>query len=255
VEKTMDETILKLMVDLHKPNPRQGPGGPYETKKAMILAGLDNSRPLKIADIGCGTGASTIQLAKELGAEVTAVDFLPEFLEVLEQNAKNQGVSDKITTLNCSMDNLPFEDAHFDVIWSEGAIYNMGFENGIKQWKKFLKTGGKLVVSEITWLTEERPKVIQEHWQTEYPQIDTASEKIKILEKNGYTPEAYFCLPPECWIDNYYSHLQSGYESFLERNKDNDLAKEVVKYDSFEMGLYQMYNKYYGYGVYVAQKL
>ena len=38
------------------------------------------------------------------------------------------GLSEKVTTLCCSMDNLPFGDEEYDVIWSEGAIYNVGFE-------------------------------------------------------------------------------------------------------------------------------
>ncbi|MGX7950707.1 class I SAM-dependent methyltransferase [Oleidesulfovibrio alaskensis] len=91
------------------------------------MAGLDRSRPLKIADV-CGTGASTILLAKELDAHITAVDFLPEFLNELHTRAIDHGVADRITTLNCSMDALPFTKGEFDVIWSEGAVYNMGFE-------------------------------------------------------------------------------------------------------------------------------
>jgi hypothetical protein len=39
-----------------------------------------------------------------------------------------------ITTLNCSMDALPFDEGEFDVIWSEGAVYNMGFEAGVSAW-------------------------------------------------------------------------------------------------------------------------
>jgi len=46
---------MQLLVDLHKSQFRQGPGGEAETKRAMELAGLDRSRHLKIADIGCGT--------------------------------------------------------------------------------------------------------------------------------------------------------------------------------------------------------
>jgi SAM-dependent methyltransferase len=100
------------------------------------------------------------------------------------------------------MDTLPFADEEFDVIWSEGAIYNMGFEAGVSAWRRFLKPGGKLIVSEITWLTAERPSALQSHWDAEYPEIDVASAKIGILERRGFTPEGYFYLPTSCWIDN-----------------------------------------------------
>ena len=117
----MDDLQMQLLLDLHRSNFRQGPGGDDETKRAMELAGLDRSRPLKIADVGCGTGASTILLGKELDADITAVDFLPEFLDELQTRAIDHGVADRITTLNCSMDALPFTEGEFDVIWSEGA--------------------------------------------------------------------------------------------------------------------------------------
>jgi SAM-dependent methyltransferase len=67
-------------------------------------------------------------------------------------------VQNKITTLEKSMDALDFDDETFDIIWSEGAIYIMGFETGVKQWRNFLKPGGYLAVSEITWLTNKRFK-------------------------------------------------------------------------------------------------
>ncbi len=106
---------FRLLIDLHRPAQRQGPGGDAETKRAMELAGLDRSRPLKIADIGCGTGASTILLAKELDARITAVDFLPEFLDELQIRANNHGVEDRITTLNASRNALLFAKGELDL--------------------------------------------------------------------------------------------------------------------------------------------
>lgn len=82
------------------------------------------------------------------------------------------GLADRISTLACSMDNLPFADEELDVIWSEGAIYNSGFEKGVADWRRCLKTGGLLVVSEITWITGSRPQELQDHWDSEYPEID-----------------------------------------------------------------------------------
>ncbi|HBI16237.1 MAG TPA: SAM-dependent methyltransferase, partial [Desulfobulbaceae bacterium] len=106
---------FRLLIDLHRPAERQGPGGDAQTKRAMELAGLDRSRPLKIADIGCGTGASTILLAKELDARITAVDFLPEFLDELQIRANNHGVEDRITTLNASRNALLFAKGELDL--------------------------------------------------------------------------------------------------------------------------------------------
>ena len=251
----MDELQFQLLMDLHRPAARQGPGGEAETRQAMALAGLDRSRHLKIADIGCGTGASTILLAEELDAEITAVDFLPEFLDELQTRAKDHGVAERINTVSCSMEALPFPDEEFDVIWSEGAIYNMGFEAGVSAWRRFLKLGGKLIVSEITWLSATRPPELQSHWDGEYPEIDVASVKIGILEQHGYCPEAYFYLPTHCWIENYYRPMKRRFDAFLERHNQSDQAKAIVEAEKHEIALYQNYHDYYSYGVYIAKKI
>ena len=245
----------QLLIDLHKRAKRQGPGGDAETRKAIDLAMLDSSAPLKIADIGCGTGSSTTMLASVLNAKITAVDFLPEFIEVLMTKAKSESLAQKIDPLVCSMDNLHFDNEEYDVIWSEGAIYNMGFENGVNNWKRFLKPNGLLVVSEITWTTNDRPFEIQKYWDSEYPEISTASSKISVLEKSGYSPIAYFVLPEHCWLDNYYLPLQNSFPEFLARNANSENAKAIVEAEKKEIALYKKYKNNYSYGVYIARKL
>ena len=195
---------FKLLIDLHKQGNRQGPGGNAETELAINLAMIDRTAPLKVADIGCGTGASTLVLARLLNAQITAVDFLQDFLDLLNEKAESAGLAGRISTLACSMDNLPFASEELDVIWSEGAIYNIGFEKGVAEWQRFLKPGGLLVASEITWLTDSRPVELQKHWDSEYPEIDVASAKIGVLEQHGYSPIGYFVLPEHCWLEEYY---------------------------------------------------
>ena len=249
----MDE--LQLLVDLHGGASRQGPGGDEETAKAIGLARLDRSVPLKIADIGCGTGASTLMLARLLNAEITAVDFLQPFLDVLENKAKTEGVAEKITPLCASMDDLPFEDEAFDVIWSEGAIYNIGFEKGVTDWRRYLKPAGLLIASEISWLTNTRPAELEAHWLNEYPEIDVASAKMRILERSGYSPIGYFVLPESCWLDNYYGPLQASFEGFLARSGNSEEAQAIVEAELAEIALYEKYKAYYSYGVYVARRV
>ncbi len=245
---------LQLIIDLHKAAKRQGPGGDEETKKAIDLAMLDPSQPLKIADIGCGTGASTLTLAKNLNAQITAVDFLTEFSDILTDKIHKNGLSTKISPLTCSMDDLPFKPESFDVIWSEGAIYNMGFEAGIQYWKQFLKQGGILAVSEITWLTRERPSEIQSYWDAAYPEIGTAASKIALLEQHDYTPMGYFFLPKHCWIDNYYNPMQQRFSDLLEQYNHSKDIQAIIDAEKQEIALYAQYHAYYSYGFYIAKK-
>jgi SAM-dependent methyltransferase len=245
----------RLLIDLHKEGLRQGPGGDEQTELALALARLDLNSPLTVADIGCGTGASAILLARRLNARIIAVDFLPAFLEVLTSRSEQAGMAEKISTLASPMDQLPFAEEELDVIWAEGSIYNIGFEMGVASWRKFLKPGGLLVASEITWFTDSRPCEIQEYWDAEYPEIDVASAKLRVLERHGYAPTGYFPLPESCWLDGYYGPLQDRFDDFLARHGNSDEAKAIVAAERKEIALYERYKDHYGYGVYIARKI
>ncbi len=245
---------IELLIDLHLDGQRQGPGSDDATREAIALCGLDTQRGLAIADIGCGTGASTLVLAEQLHAHITAVDFVPEFLARLDRNAQQRGLAERITTQIASMDELAFEPESLDAIWCEGAIYNIGFANGIRAWRHLLKPGGVLAVSELTWLTPTRPAEIQQHWTAEYTEIDTASHKIALLERAGYSPVGYFVLPDTCWTLNYYQPLQQRFAAFLQRHNHSNAAKHIVEAEQQEIDLHQRFSAYVGYSFYIAKR-
>ncbi len=245
-------TELELIVDLHLGTERQGPGSKAITLTALQL--IPNSNDIKtVADLGCGTGGQTLTLAQHLNAQITAVDLFPEFLEEVNVRAQNEGVANQIGVLQKSIDDLPFKE-ELDLIWSEGAIYNLGFKNGIQLWKDYLKPGGYLAVSEITWITGSRPKEIQEFWTHAYPEISQAKDKIVDLEDNGYNLVGYFKLPPESWLKTYYEPLEKTIPAFLERHDHSELAQKVAQEYLDELSLYKKYSKYFSYGFYIAQK-
>jgi len=248
-------TEIELLIDFHKNAKRQGPGSNEDTLKALSFIAFKTGQPLKVADIGCGSGAQTIALAQNIEGQITAVDLFPEFLDKLNANSKELGLQNKITTLEKSMDDLPFANEEFDIIWSEGAIYNIGFETGVKKWKEYLKPGGYIALSEITWITNSRPNEIEEHWNKEYPQIDTASNKIKIIEENGFSPVGYFYLPVSSWIDNYYQPMEKRFDDFLKKHNNSELAKSIVDGEKEEIRKYKKYKDFLSYGFYVAKKI
>ncbi len=250
----MDE--LELLVDFHVDAERQGPGSPDDTRLAATLAGINSDRfnagRLDLVDIGCGTGASSIELATTFGANVTAVDLFPQFLSRLQQQASECGLSNRITTVEGDMTDLTLPDASFDIVWSEGAIYNMGFAAGISAWKRLLRPGGVMVVSEITWLTTVRPSEIHDHWGAEYPEIDTAAAKIAIMQENGLSLRGFFLLSEAGWEKHYYQPMEERLDDFLVRHGDSPIASQIVDAERREIELFRTYQDYYGYGFYVA---
>jgi SAM-dependent methyltransferase len=252
----MDEQVLySLMVDLHRDGWRQGPGSDDETLRALDLTRLDRNATLNVADIGCGTGASTLVLANQLRcSQITAVDLFPEFLEILQHRVEAASCLNRIETRAESMDSLSFAAESLDLIWSEGAIYNIGFRKGLETWRPFLKSGGVLAVSEITWLHPNPPEEILQHWNAEYPEIATAAEKIGTLESAGYDLVGYFVLPARCWIENYYQPIEAHLSAFLARHAGNPDAAQVVEMQQHEAELYRRFHEWFSYGFYVARK-
>jgi SAM-dependent methyltransferase len=248
---------LDLLIDLHVRNARQAPGSDESTQQAITLARLDPKHSLKIADLGCGTGASTLTLAKVLpNAEIVAVDMLPAFVERLGERLAAAGVCERVTPVPADMADLSFDDAEFDVIWSEGAIYNIGFEDGARLWRRHLRPNGRLVVSELTWTTPERPQKIADHWTQEYPGIGTVRDNLQRLERAGYQPTAFFFLPDRCWTDHYHGPLEISLKDFVDRHESTghgDAARRLAESELSEADLWRRFGRWYGYAFYVAR--
>ncbi|MDF1549330.1 MAG: class I SAM-dependent methyltransferase [Bacteroidales bacterium] len=252
--KSIHEFDFNLICEYFSNIERQGPGSQEVTTKALSF--VDNlTDKSRIADIGCGTGGQTMVLANNVSGNITGIDLFPAFINQFNANTSKLGLEDRVKGTVGSMDNLPYKQKELDLIWSEGAIYNIGFERGLKEWRKFLKPGGFIAVSEATWFTEERPAEIEEFWQDAYPGIDTVSNKVAQMQKAGYIPVAAFILPENCWIEHFYVPQVEVQENFLMKYAGNKAAQEFIANQRHETQLYYKYKEYYGYAFYIGKKM
>lgn len=247
-------TEMEVLIDFHLDSERQGPGSDDVTKKAFSLCNLDLKADSKITDIGCGTGGQTLTLAGLSDSHITAVDLFPGFLDIFKTRVKQQNIENRFDFFACSMDQLPFKEAEFDLIWSEGAIYNMGFKEGLSYWSQFLKPGGVIAVSELTWITDTRPQEIEKYWLNEYPGIDSAAGKTRQLEESGYSLISSFILPENCWLKNYYQPMENRFSDFLNKHKNDPAAAQLIENEKKEISMYQKYKDYYSYVFCIAEK-
>ncbi len=203
----------------------------YTRKAFQLLPELEKPR---ILDIGCGSGVATIELAKLSNGEIIGIDIDQSLLDKLNRKIEEKGFSNRMKTLKCSLFEMNFPDESFDIIWSEGSIFIIGFETGLKEWNRLLKTNGFLVVH------DEKKNI---------------SNKLKKIPNCGYKLINYFSLPEDTWWIEYYNPLEIRIKELRIKYGNNPEALKIFKKDQNEIDMVKKNHKDYGSIFYIMQKL
>jgi serine/threonine-protein kinase HipA len=230
--------------------PRQGPGSRASTLRALELLTELPTTP-RIADLGSGTGASSLVLAEATGGSVLAIDMHPPYLEELERRAAESGLADRIETQVGDIAKPELESASFDAVWSEGAAYAIGFDHALAAWAPLLRPGGYLAVTECSWLTGHRSPGCTDFWREAYPTMRDAAGNRGAIEAAGLDVMGHFPLPPETWWDELYGPLERLLDSHEEIEK---APAELIEESRAEIELFRRYHEEYGYIFYVARR-
>jgi len=206
-----------------------------------------------ILDVGCGPGMQTMDLAKLSGGTITALDNHQPYLDTLRNKVIEAELSERVCITRGDMSGLGFKTKSFDAIWSEGAIYIMGFEEGLKDWRPLLKKGGYLGVTEVAWLKPDPPEEVAGFWAEAYPAIKDIQGNLNAITRAGYRPIGSFTLPESAWWDLYYKAIEDKLFMFRDKYKGNNEALRFADMEQTEMDLFRKYADYYGYVFYILQ--
>ncbi|MCA9040429.1 MAG: methyltransferase domain-containing protein [Planctomycetaceae bacterium] len=242
---------MEYFMQIYGTLPRAGPGSNELTRRAYQLL-TDIPESPRILDVGCGPGMQTVELLKISNGSVVALDLLPQMIERVQAEAERAGVSDRLVTIEQDMSKMDFPPGSFDVIWSEGAIYLMGFEAGLKKLKQFVKPGGYVAVSEVVWLKPNPPSELVQFWQ-EYPEIDTVEAKLGVIERSGYELIDHFLFPPSAWMEHYYDPMEKRIAEKALEWRGNSEGEAVLKEAKHEISMFQQYSDYYSYAFFVMR--
>lgn len=107
----------------------------------------------QILDVACGTGDSTISIAKagNPGSRVTGVDISEGMMALVMQKAAREGVHDRIRLKVADGEDLPFGEGSFHRVTCAFGIRNFEHkEQGLREFYRVLKPGGKAVILELS---------------------------------------------------------------------------------------------------------
>lgn len=232
---------------------RLGPGSVETTVRASNC--IQNKQNIKkIVDIGCGTGSQTITLSKIFtNASLCGIDVDEFQIDIFKKKMIEHNLTSRISILNCSMTNLPFNKHSLDLIWAEGSIYIIGFRNGLRLWKKYLNNCGIIACSEVSWLCEPS-KENYDYWKQNYSQIDYIENKFNTIKDCGYKLLDYYVLPRTDWKDNFYDPLEKNLEKMEEKYGGIKEARIIIDRLRYEIYLFSKYGNQYSYVFYIMKK-
>ena len=244
----LDEIFWEIHTDL----PREGPGDDESTRRSFLMMSELPEHP-RILDVACGPGMQTLELARISNATITAVDTHQPFLDELRRRAHKEGFADRIEIVNASMLSMPFAENHFDAIWCEGAMYIMGVDKALSDWKRFLKPDGYIAFTEPCFLKEKVPDQARQLWMNDYPAMTNVDGTLRVIKQAGYHLVDFYTIPQSAWWDDYYIPMERRLKVLREKYHDQPAALESIEHNQREIDFQRLYFEYYGYVFFIIK--
>ena len=112
-----------------------------------LTAALDLRPSMRVLDLGCGRGASSIFLRREFGVQVWATDLWFDASERLER-IRDAGVEDGVFPIHAEARALPFAAGFFDAIISIDSFFYYGTDDlYLNYLARFVKPGGQIAIA------------------------------------------------------------------------------------------------------------
>jgi ubiquinone/menaquinone biosynthesis C-methylase UbiE len=203
----------------------------YTRRAFQMLPELDKPH---ILDVGCGLGVPTMELARLSNGQIIGLDIDQSLLDKLARKIEEAGLSDRVKTLKRSMFELDFPDESFDIIWAEGSISRIGFESGLKEWRRFLKPNGFLVV---------------------YDEITNITKKLEQISGCGYDLLGHFTLPEDTWWTEYYGPWEKRINEMRIQYADEPQVLLELDKEQREVDMFKANPRRYGSVLFVMQKI
>lgn len=201
------------------------------TKKAFKM--LPKLEKPQILDIGCGSGVPTLELATLCDGQITGIDINRVLLDKFTKKIKAAGLTDRVKAMECSMHNITFPDEYFDFIWAEGSIFMIGFQQGLKEWHRFIKPGGFLVI---------------------HDEMGDLSEKLKYLFSSDYKLIEYFEISGNIWLNEFYNPYEKRIHKLRVEYKDDTEALSFLDKEQLEIDKFKKNPSLHGSVFFIMQK-
>lgn len=242
----------EIFFEVFEPLPRQGPGSLACTQRALASCGELPPSP-RVLDLGCGAGAQTLHLASLSDGSILAIDSHSPLIERLRAKLEAKGLSERVEARVADMSALDVPPESFDLVWSEGALYNIGLERGLPMCAGLLRPKGYIAFTEAVWRSDNPPPEVREAF-ADYPTMGRVEDVLSLLEASGWSLIDRFDLPDAAWWDDFYSPMEERIAELRAKYADDVEALVALDEVAKEPQMHRRSGHCYGYTFFIARR-
>lgn len=243
----------EIFFEVYENLPRQGPGNRTCAARALDRCGELSKSPA-ILDMGCGVGGQTLHLAELTSGSIVAIDRHAPSIARLRAAIAERGLSQSVSAIVGDMARPEQPLGSFDLIWSEGALYNIGLRNALQVCHGLLRPGGYLVFTDAVWRKANPPPVVKASFDLDYPAMGWLSDDLAAIQDCGFELVGHFTLPDEAWWEDFYSPMEARIDALRVEYANDMEALDILDRLAEEPEMHRRHSDFYAYELFVVRR-
>jgi len=243
----------EVFFEVYENLPRQGPGNRTCAVRALGLCRELRDCPA-VLDLGCGVGGQTLHLAELTAGSIVAIDSHAPSIERLKATVAERGFSQRVSAIVGNMASPGQPLGVFDLIWSEGALYNIGLREALRVCHGLLRPGGYLAFTDAIWRKENPPPEVKAGFDLDYPTMGWLGDDVAAIRECGFDLVGHFTMPDEAWWDDFYTPMERRIAELRGKYVGDVEASTILDQLAEEPKTHRRHSDFYAYEFFVARR-